>query len=274
MHQFASDCITLRGVCGVQRRRRWTGRAVDFCRRGGDDSNIPGPLSRTTRINTTAAAYFRNIYDNVTSIAIGMKITIKYCFQKTVTVQYPEQHLTFAPRYRGIHEFEADKCIACDMCRQGLPGRLHLHRQDRPAQDRQEDRQGRPRRAAQLLRYAIDYSKCLFCALCTEPCPTDCIHMGKLHDLCSYTPRGRRRRVRRARQEGPAHADPAVDGTERRAHPVGEGRVRPRESGDLGAEDRGIFRTRSRRHVTFWRSDRRLLQSAHMTGPHWPDWSG
>ena len=39
----------------------------------------------------------------------------------------------------------------------------------------------------QLLRYAIDYSKCLFCALCTEPCPTDCIHMGKLHDLSSYT---------------------------------------------------------------------------------------
>ena len=32
----------------------------------------------------------------------------------------------------------------------------------------------------ELLRYAIDYSKCLFCALCTEPCPTDCIHMGKL----------------------------------------------------------------------------------------------
>ena len=39
----------------------------------------------------------------------------------------------------------------------------------------------------QLVRFAIDYSKCLFCALCTEPCPTDCIHMGKLHDLSSYS---------------------------------------------------------------------------------------
>src|SRR6478736_5813315 len=99
-------------------------------------------------------AYFKNIYDNVSSIAIGMKITIKYCFQKTVTVQYPEQHLTFAPRYRGIHEFELEKCIACDMCAKACP---------------------------------VDYSKCLFCALCTEPCPTDCIHMGKLHDLSSYS---------------------------------------------------------------------------------------
>src|SRR5256885_3355411 len=69
----------------------------------------------------TPKSYFKNIVDNVTSIAIGMKITIKYCFQKTVTVQYPEQHLTFAPRYRGIHEFEADKCIACDMCAKACP---------------------------------------------------------------------------------------------------------------------------------------------------------
>ena len=66
-------------------------------------------------------AYFTNIYDNIKSISIGMKITLKYCFQKTVTVQYPEQRLTFAPRYRGIHEFEADKCIACDMCAKACP---------------------------------------------------------------------------------------------------------------------------------------------------------
>src|SRR6266436_2596026 len=65
--------------------------------------------------------YFKDIYDNVRSISIGMKITLKYCFQKTVTVQYPEQHLTFAPRYRGIHEFELDKCIACDLCAKACP---------------------------------------------------------------------------------------------------------------------------------------------------------
>ena len=69
----------------------------------------------------TPRAYFQNIFDNVTSIAIGMKITLKYCFQKTVTVQYPEQRLSIAPRYRGIHEFELEKCIACDMCAKACP---------------------------------------------------------------------------------------------------------------------------------------------------------
>src|SRR5512135_3451907 len=66
-------------------------------------------------------AYFRDIYDNVRSIAIGMKITLKYCFQKTVTVRYPEQRLSLAPRYRGFHEFEAEKCIACDACAKACP---------------------------------------------------------------------------------------------------------------------------------------------------------
>src|SRR4051794_37726752 len=133
--------------------------------------------------------YFQNIYDNVSSIAIGMKITIKYCFQKTVTVQYPEQRLTFAPRYRGIHEFELDKCIACDMCAKACPvDCIYIEKAGPRKTDKKkgtvnmtDPKNGR------LLSYPSDDSTCLFCALCTEPCPTVCIHMGKLHDLSSYS---------------------------------------------------------------------------------------
>jgi NADH-quinone oxidoreductase subunit I len=134
-------------------------------------------------------SYFRNIYDNVTSLAIGMKITLKYCFQKTVVVQYPEQKLSFAPRYRGIHEFEADKCIACDQCAKACP--VDCIYIDKTAPRKIDKKLGivnmADKKNGQLLRFAIDYSKCLFCALCTEPCPTECIHMGKLHDLSSYS---------------------------------------------------------------------------------------
>jgi NADH-quinone oxidoreductase subunit I len=132
----------------------------------------------------SAANYFQNIYDNVKSILIGMKITIKYCFQKTVTLQYPEQRLSFAPRYRGIHEFEADKCIACDQCAKACPVDCIYIDKTAP---RKIDKATGKAAGGELVRFAIDYSKCLFCALCTEPCPTDCIHMGKLHDLSSYS---------------------------------------------------------------------------------------
>lgn len=128
--------------------------------------------------------YFANIWDNVRSIAIGLKITLKYCFQRTVTVQYPEQRLNLASRYRGIHEFEANKCIACDMCLKACPVDCIYIEKSGP---RKIDKTTGNATGGELLRFAIDYSKCMFCALCTDPCPTECIHMGKLHDLSSYS---------------------------------------------------------------------------------------
>src|SRR5438874_11932783 len=135
---------------------------------------------------TTVRNYFRDIYDNIKSISIGMKITLKYCFQKTVTVQYPEQHLTFAPRYRGIHEFEQDKCIACDMCAKARP--VDCIYIDKTAARQIDKKTGKvDPKGGQLIRYAIDYPKCLVGALCSEPCPPDGLHMRKLHDLGSST---------------------------------------------------------------------------------------
>ena len=131
-----------------------------------------------------AEAYFRNIFDTVKSIAIGMRITLKYLFSKSVTIQYPYEKLTFAPRFRGIHEFEADKCIACDMCAKACPVDCIYIDKSAP---RKIDKKTGKATGGELLRYAIDYQKCMFCALCTEPCPTDCIHMGKNHDLSSYS---------------------------------------------------------------------------------------
>jgi len=129
-------------------------------------------------------AYFRNIYDSVKSILIGMRMTLRYCFSKVVTIQYPYEKLAFAPRYRGIHEFEADKCIACDMCAKACP--VDCIYIDKSAARKIDKKTGKAT-GGTLIRYAIDYQKCMFCALCTEPCPTDCIHMGKNHDLSSYT---------------------------------------------------------------------------------------
>ncbi len=133
-----------------------------------------------------AEGYFRNIYNTVSSILIGMRITLRYLFSKSVTIHYPFEKLAFAPRYRGIHEFEADKCIACDMCAKACP--VDCIYIDKSGARKIDKATGKvDPKGGELLRYAIDYQKCMFCALCTEPCPTVCIHMGKNHDLSSYT---------------------------------------------------------------------------------------
>ncbi|MCC7204796.1 MAG: NADH-quinone oxidoreductase subunit I [Phycisphaeraceae bacterium] len=129
-------------------------------------------------------SYFRNIFDAVKSVAIGMRVTLKYCFSKSVTIHYPYERLAFSPRYRGIHEFEADKCIACDQCAKACPVDCIYIDKSAP---RKIDKATGKATGGELLRYAIDYQKCMFCALCTEPCPTVCIHMGKNHDLSSYS---------------------------------------------------------------------------------------
>lgn len=137
----------------------------------------------------TAHQYFRDIFDTVHTVAVGMKITLRHIFTRPVTVRYPEERLSLAPRYRGIHEFELNKCIACDLCAKACPvDCIYIEKtgprrisKDTGLVDESDPKNG------QLTRFAIDYSKCLFCALCTEPCPTDCIHMGKLHDLSGYS---------------------------------------------------------------------------------------
>lgn len=134
--------------------------------------------------SNAADHYLRDIRDTFVSVAVGLRITLKYMFSKTVTVQYPRERIAFSPRYRGIHEFEADKCIACDMCAKACPVDCIYIDKTAP---RKIDKATGKASGGELVRFAIDYQKCMFCALCTEPCPTDCIHMGKLHDLSSYS---------------------------------------------------------------------------------------
>ena len=132
---------------------------------------------------TPVREYFQNIHQTVRTILIGMRVTLKYCFAKTVTVQYPAVAPTLQPRYRGFHFYEIERCIACDMCARACPVDCIYIEKTGP---RKLDKEQGVALGGAITRYAIDYSKCLFCGLCTDPCPTDCIHMGNVHDLTAY----------------------------------------------------------------------------------------
>jgi len=127
--------------------------------------------------------YFRNIYLTIKTILIGMRITLKYCFARTVTLQYPDRAPALQPRYRGFHYFEIEKCIACDLCAKACPvDCIYIEKTGA----RKIDKESGVAKGGAMTRYAIDYSKCMFCALCVDPCPTECIHMGNIHDLSGF----------------------------------------------------------------------------------------
>ncbi|MBP1700858.1 MAG: dehydrogenase subunit [Deltaproteobacteria bacterium] len=51
----------------------------------------------------------------------GLKVTLGYFFSKPITVQYPEEKVPPAKRWRGIQYFEKDergktKCVGCGLC--------------------------------------------------------------------------------------------------------------------------------------------------------------
>ena len=127
--------------------------------------------------------YFYNIYSTVRTCLIGMRITLKYCFARTITVQYPDVAPTLQPRFRGFHWYEIERCIACDMCARACPVDCIYIEKSAP---RKIDKASGVAVGGAMQRYAIDYAKCMFCGLCTTPCPTDCIHMGDVHDMAAY----------------------------------------------------------------------------------------
>jgi NADH-quinone oxidoreductase subunit I len=134
--------------------------------------------------NSRVRSYFRDIWMTVYTILVGMRVSLKYCFAKTVTLQYPDVAPALQPRYRGFHYFEIEKCIACDLCAKACPVDCIYIEKSGP---RKIDKATGIAVGGAMTRYAIDYAKCMFCALCCDPCPTDCIHMGNLHDLSGYT---------------------------------------------------------------------------------------
>ncbi len=115
------------------------------------------------------------VWSGLRTTCVGLSITIPYLFRKPYTLQYPEELPDIPDTERGLHNFEIDKCIACDQCAKICPVDCITI-----------EAEGKGK-FARMTKYEIDYTKCLFCALCTEPCPTECIHMGPTFDLVGYT---------------------------------------------------------------------------------------
>ncbi len=116
-------------------------------------------------------AYFVDIKEAVTSIFEGMAITASHLMRKPYTVQYPDRmpirvQDTLPFRYRGILEVDLEICTGCLACERACPIDCIVIVADKDKVTRQ----------MMLSQFDIDIAKCMYCGLCSEPCPTGSIH--------------------------------------------------------------------------------------------------
>jgi NADH-quinone oxidoreductase subunit I len=121
------------------------------------------------------------------SIFTGMRITGGHLLGPTVTLQYPEERMELPKNARARLFVNIDDCIGCFLCAKACPVNC-IDIETVPATadvDLGKTSTGNPKRF-HLTRFNIDMAKCMYCDLCTHPCPTSCIFMEQEYEYSTY----------------------------------------------------------------------------------------
>ncbi|MFH1725923.1 MAG: NADH-quinone oxidoreductase subunit I [Elusimicrobiota bacterium] len=106
-------------------------------------------------------AYFGEIFSAFVGLLKGLRVTFLTMLKPAITVQYPTEKLVPYEGFRGVLLYDAEACIACNLCAKACPSACI---QVEPAKNEQG------RRIAKAAWYSIDFGKCNFCRLCEEAC--------------------------------------------------------------------------------------------------------
>jgi NADH-quinone oxidoreductase chain I len=131
--------------------------------------------------------YFRDIWEGIVTVLIGMKVTWGHLFTRAVTIQYPDVKLTLPERARNRLYVNMDDCIGCDQCAMACPVDCITIEtiKSTPDVDLGLTSFGTKKRLY-VSRFDIDIAKCCYCGLCVYPCPTECIKMTDVYEFSEY----------------------------------------------------------------------------------------
>jgi formate hydrogenlyase subunit 6/NADH:ubiquinone oxidoreductase subunit I len=125
--------------------------------------------------------YLSNVVSALSTAFEGMSVTFSHLFRTPYTVQYPDRmpvrvQDTLPYRYRGILEVDLEICTGCLACERACPIDCIVIEAKKD-----ENKQ------MVLSRFDIDIAKCMYCGLCSEPCPTGSIHHTREFEGAAYS---------------------------------------------------------------------------------------
>jgi NADH-quinone oxidoreductase subunit I len=103
----------------------------------------------------------------------SLVMVFSHGFRKRDTVQYPEEPIYVPPRYRGRIVLTRDpdgeeRCVACNL------GCISLQKAEK------EDGRWYPE------FFRINFSRCIFCGMCEEACPTTAIQLTPDFEMAEF----------------------------------------------------------------------------------------
>ncbi len=131
--------------------------------------------------------YFKDIWQGIFTVLVGMKVTARHLFTPAVTIQYPEVKLKLPERARNRLYVNMDDCIGCDQCSAACPVNCITIEtiKSTPDIDLGMTSVGTKKRLYVPV-FDIDIAKCCYCGLCVYPCPTECIKMTDVFEFSEY----------------------------------------------------------------------------------------
>ena len=103
----------------------------------------------------------------------GLSVTLRRCFSKPTTVEYPEERLPVGPMFRGgTIDLDLQKCIACGLCAMACPNN---------AIDLTTEKAESGKKV--MARYFHQIPVCLYCNYCIEACPTQAIRWTQNYEM-------------------------------------------------------------------------------------------
>jgi len=131
--------------------------------------------------------YLRKVWLGFYTVLLGMKVTIRYFFSPSITLQYPDQKWEIPDGARGKLDVHIDDCIGCLQCARACPVECITieTKKPPPGLDMGKTTDGTKKKLV-VPFFDINLTTCLYCGLCVEACPTGCIRMTKDYEYSVY----------------------------------------------------------------------------------------